>query len=123
MGMNYTNGPTTSQTSTSDSTTPLTSTISAPADTYLSNHAFSISTPNEPFSAPAAMDDLTVDAQMAQAAYAKRVAAASGAASDAEAMQVDEAEPSPSSSTATLRPPNQASATTQNDDVFLDFSI
>uniref|UniRef100_A0AC34G917 Uncharacterized protein n=1 Tax=Panagrolaimus sp. ES5 TaxID=591445 RepID=A0AC34G917_9BILA len=131
--IHQTNGPTTSQSSTSDSVTPLTSTISAPADTYLSNHAFSLSLPsNEPFSAPAAMDDLTVDAQMAQeaAAYAnlqhqlqlQHQAAAYAnlqqqlqlqhrqqqrqqqqSLIDGEAMQIDDEDPSPASSSSTIK--------------------
>ena len=54
------NGPVSQRTS--ESETPLTSTISAPADSFQMKQSFSLATPNEPFSAPA---DLAVDAQMA----------------------------------------------------------
>jgi hypothetical protein len=147
------NGPTTSHhSSTSESITPLTSTISAPADTYISNHSFSLSLPsNEPFSAPAAMDDLTVDAQMAHEAYVKqqqqqqqqRQSDMMGSGSSSEAMQIDEEDPSPASSSSTLKQqPSTSQQQSQQhqsqsqhqhqqqqqqmppqDDVFLDFSI
>jgi hypothetical protein len=137
------NGPTTSHhSSTSESITPLTSTISAPADTYISNHSFSLSLPsNEPFSAPAAMDDLTVDAQMAHEAYVKQQQQQHQSdmmdSGGSEAMQIDEEDPSPASSSSTLKQqpstsqqqsqPHQHQQQRQQlppqDDVFLDFSI
>jgi hypothetical protein len=144
------NGPTTSHhSSTSESITPLTSTISAPADTYISNHAFSLSLPsNEPFSAPAAMDDLTVDAQMAHEAYVKQQQQQQHqsdmmGSGSSEAMQIDDEDPSPASSSSTLKQqPSTSQQQSQQhqqqqsqhqhqqqqqlppqDDVFLDFSI
>ncbi|KAE9556722.1 hypothetical protein FO519_000128 [Halicephalobus sp. NKZ332] len=52
-----------SQRTTSDSGTPLTSTISAPADSFQMKQSFSLATPNEPYSAPA---DLAVAQEMSR---------------------------------------------------------
>uniref|UniRef100_A0AC34R144 Uncharacterized protein n=1 Tax=Panagrolaimus sp. JU765 TaxID=591449 RepID=A0AC34R144_9BILA len=101
LSISQANGPI-QQRLTSESDTPLTSTISAPAEAYRMKSSFSLTTPNEPISAPAAMDDLTVEA-------------ASRKASNMEGIPEERKTGNPQSST--------VPKTSEPGNFYLDFSI